>query len=80
MSNYNLWNAKNLTKRLEQYESYVEKVKGWIKRDKADLNRTLKKLTKEENLLYGCQMGFIDLADYQIQKQKMEDKEDERNR
>lgn len=74
MAKHNLWFAKSLTKRIEKHETYVEKVKGWIKRDKAELNKTLKKLTKEENLLYGYQAGFIDEADYQVQKQKMEDK------
>ena len=65
---YNLWLAKNLTRRIEKYRDYVKKVSEWINRDKKEINKLLKKLTKEENLKYGYQMGFIEKVDYEVMK------------
>ena len=74
MSKNNLWWAKTLTKRIEKYETYLGKVKDWIMRDRKELNKLLKKLTKEEHLEYRYKVGDIEQADYQVIKQRMEDK------
>ena len=75
MTWFNLWSCKRLTKRIWRYEKnladnqkFVGIVRQWIKQDKIMLDRVLKKLSTEENLKYGNQMGFIDDADYQIMK------------
>ena len=73
MSKNNLWWAKFYTKKIEKNEGYVEKVKVWIKRDKAELKKIMKGLTKAENIEYGYQTGCIEKVDYLIMKQKLED-------
>lgn len=71
MTTYNLWQAKNLTKRIEKYTKYLDKVQACIKRDKTELRTVLKRLTKKENLEYGYQNGFIEKADYEVMKTKI---------
>ncbi len=68
-----LWNCKRLTKRIENYEKekikmelFIRKLKNWTRRDKKTLDSELKKLSKEENLKYGYEMGFIEEADFMI--------------
>ena len=73
MTKNNLWWAKFYTNKIEKNEVYVKKVRGWIKRDKADLKKCIKRLTKEEHLEYRYQIGDIGYADYIVIKQKMED-------
>ncbi len=73
MSKNNLWWAKFYTKKIEKNEEYVKSVKIWIKRDKADLKKRMKGLTKEEHLEYKYKVGDIERADYLVIKQNMED-------
>ena len=63
-STFNLWLAKSLTKRIEKYEHHVKKVNQFIKRDRLALKSTMKKFTKEENLRYGRDMGYISQEEY----------------
>ena len=71
MSKNNLWWAKFLSKKIEKNEEYIKSVKIWIKRDKADLKKRMKGLTKAENIEYGYQTGCIERVDYLIMKQKL---------
>ncbi len=74
-----MWNCKRLTKRMEKYEKekikmelFIRKLKNFIRRDRKTLDDELKKLSKEDNLKYGYEMGFIEKADYDIMVHKLE--------
>lgn len=76
MSKVVMWYCKHLTRKIEKYHDmvrkfllYVFKVKTWIKRDTEILNKYLKMLSKEENLKYGKDMGYISEADYVVMLQ-----------
>ena len=45
-------------------EHHVKKVNQFIKRDRLALKSTMKKFTKEENLRYGRDMGYISQEEY----------------
>ncbi len=78
--NVKLWLAKKLTRKIEKdknrkvkFDYYSGCVAIAIKRDTKKLNKLLGSLTKEENIEYGYQNGFIPEADYLIMKLKMEE-------
>ena len=59
--------AKYLRRNIDKHEAklakfyyYISQVKKWIKEDKKRLNNQLNKLSYEEILKYGYQVGFID--------------------
>ena len=66
--------ANRLTKRIKKYQKYVDKVSVWIRRDKKDLKKVIKGLSKEEHLEYKYSCGDIEKADNLVIKQKMEER------
>lgn len=58
----------------------IDKNRERIVHDTKLLNSLLKKLSPEENLQYGYDMGFIEEPDYLLAKQEMEDKKNEKNK
>ncbi len=79
MSKINLRWCKYYTRRIEKYLAKITKLRELIKTyqtyiqaDRNRLSLEMKKMTKEENIEYGYQMGFIEEVDYQVMKQKLE--------
>ena len=65
---------EGLEKQLVNFQYYVTATKRWIKADKLALKKTLKSMSKKENIDYGYQMGFIEKADYQVMKMEAKKK------
>ncbi len=63
--------AKRIARRIEKFTALVEQ-------ENKRLEIVLKLLTPQENLDFGYDLGYIDEADYQIIRLKL-DKEAERN-
>lgn len=44
MNKLDEWHAKRLIKRIEKYERFIIATKNWIKKDKAELAKVMKKI------------------------------------
>jgi len=64
---FKLWKAKRIHKRIMKYEDklesfkfYVKKCKEWIKRDKKDLQKQLRKMDEIEVIKFGIDTGYLE--------------------
>jgi hypothetical protein len=65
--NFKIWKAKRIHKRLMYYEKkldrfkyMLDKIKGWHKETKNELNKHMKTMTQEEVILFGTREGYIE--------------------
>jgi hypothetical protein len=65
-----LWLAKRTQRRIENYEQkielfqhYITKTRGWIRSEKAILNKQLKECSELERIQFGHDMGFTERSD-----------------
>ena len=56
---------------IKKCDGYIERAKKLIKEDSGELQDVIKKLSKEEYLIFAYQSGFITKPDYEIMLLKL---------
>lgn len=72
MSKIALWYVNYLTKKLEKNKKRINQMREWIKKTQKqnkylekEINKYLKKLSREEYLLYGLKNGFVNRKEFE---------------